>query len=55
MGIAPGALDSLTPEERHLVYKMLRLKVVANLDGSLEVSGAFGDCFVLWNEGQQLS
>jgi len=41
--VAPDALDSLTPEERHQVYKMLRLKVVANLDGSLEMSGAFGE------------
>jgi site-specific DNA recombinase len=37
----PEALDTLTPEERHQVYKMLRLKVVANADGTLEVSGAF--------------
>ena len=37
------ALESLTPEERHQVYKMLRLKVIANRDGSLEASGAFAD------------
>jgi hypothetical protein len=41
-GIAPTALDSLAPEERHHVYKMLRLKVVAHSDEALEVSGAFG-------------
>jgi hypothetical protein len=29
---------------------MLRLEVVVNLDGSLEVGGAFGDSFVLSNE-----
>jgi Recombinase zinc beta ribbon domain len=41
--VAPDALESLTPEERHQVYKMLRLKVIANRDGSLEASGAFAD------------
>ena len=34
------ATDALTPEERHQLYKMLRLKVVAYPDQSLEVSGA---------------
>jgi hypothetical protein len=38
---APDALDSLTPEERHRVYRMLRLEVIANHDGSLEAAGAF--------------
>jgi DNA repair ATPase RecN len=42
---APDALDELTPEERRQVYKMLRLKVRAYLDGSSEVSGAFSDGF----------
>jgi DNA repair exonuclease SbcCD ATPase subunit len=37
----PEALDVLRPEERHRVYKTLRLRVVAFADGSLEVSGAF--------------
>lgn len=39
-GMAPGALASLTPEERHRVYEMLKLRVVAQLDGTLEVNGA---------------
>jgi site-specific DNA recombinase len=43
--VAPDALDSLTPKERHRVYKMLRLKVEANPDDSLELIGAFGDGF----------
>jgi site-specific DNA recombinase len=30
--LAPDALDSLAPEERHRLYKMLKLKVVAHLD-----------------------
>jgi site-specific DNA recombinase len=41
--IAPEALDSLTPEERHHLYRMLRLEVVVRPDGDLEVSGAFGE------------
>jgi len=36
----PEALDALEPEERHRVYKMLRLRAVAFPDGTLEVSGA---------------
>jgi site-specific DNA recombinase len=40
---APDALDELTLEERRQVYKMLRLKVRAYLDGPLEVSGAFSE------------
>jgi Recombinase zinc beta ribbon domain len=36
---APDALEALTPEERHHVYKILRLRVLAHLDGSLEPSG----------------
>ena len=41
--LAPKALDSLTPEERHRLYKMLKLRVNVDLDGSLEVSGALVD------------
>jgi site-specific DNA recombinase len=40
-GLVPGALESLSPRERHQVYRMLRLKVVAHPDDKLEVSGAF--------------
>jgi site-specific DNA recombinase len=35
--LAPEALDSLTSEERHRLYKMLRLVAFAHPDGSLEV------------------
>ena len=38
-GLAPEALASLDPEERHQLYKMLRLKVAVNLDGTLEIGG----------------
>jgi hypothetical protein len=41
MDIAPIALDSLTPEERHRFYKMLDLRVIAYPDRALEVE--FGD------------
>jgi site-specific DNA recombinase len=37
--MAPEALSSLTPEERHQVYKMLRLKVIAHLSGDVELAG----------------
>jgi hypothetical protein len=45
--IAPEALDSLTPEERHRLYKMLRLEVLVRPDSSLEVSGVFGEAVSL--------
>jgi site-specific DNA recombinase len=45
--IAPEALEVLAPEERHQFYKMLRLKVITNRDGSLEVKGAFSNDFSL--------
>ena len=37
--MAPEALRSLTPEERHQVYKKLRLRVIAHLGGDLELTG----------------
>ncbi len=37
--MAPEALHSLTPEEHHQVYKMLRLKVIAHLSGDVELAG----------------
>jgi hypothetical protein len=50
-GMVPGALDDLAPEERHHVYKMLRLRILAYPDGTLEVSGIFGDGLVLSEYG----
>ncbi len=38
--IAP---EALTPEERHHLYRMLRLEVIVRLDASLKVSGVFGE------------
>jgi hypothetical protein len=40
-GLVPDALEKLSPRERHQVYRMLHLRVVAHLDDKLEVSGAF--------------
>jgi hypothetical protein len=47
--IAPEALDSLAPEERHQLYKMLRLEVIVRLDANLEVSGVFGEGLLVSN------
>ncbi len=44
--MAPEAPDILSPEERRRLYRMLRLKVIANPDRSLEVSGALETGFV---------
>ena len=41
-GMVPEALDSLGPEERHRIYKMIRLKVLAYPEARLEVSGVLG-------------
>jgi site-specific DNA recombinase len=37
--MAAGVLEALTPEERHQFYKMGRLEVLTDADGSIEVSG----------------
>jgi DNA invertase Pin-like site-specific DNA recombinase len=42
--VVPEALENLAPEERHRVYKMLRLRVLAYPDARLEVSGVLGTC-----------
>ncbi len=41
-GAVPEALETLTPDERHRAYKMLRLKVLAYPDSRLEVNGFLG-------------
>ena len=40
-GRTPEALEALTSEERHRLYKMLRLSVKIHPDGSAEIAGAF--------------
>jgi hypothetical protein len=44
--MAPKALGSMSPEERHRLYCMLRLKVFVKFDRSLEVTGALAMGFV---------
>jgi len=51
--MVPEELDRLTAAERNHVYKMLRLRVLAYQDQTYEVSGVFGDCFALENQGEQ--
>jgi len=53
-GMTPAALEALTPEERHQVYKMLRLAVEISPDGSLDISGVLGDSFVSENQDERL-
>ena len=50
--MVPQELDALAPEERHHLYKMLRIGVVSNVDRSLLVSGALAD--TLEDEFRQL-
>ena len=45
-GMAPEALNALSSEERHQLYRMLRLKVTANPDKSVEITGALVHEFV---------
>jgi hypothetical protein len=40
---APEALDGLTPEQHHQVYKMLRLRAAVRIGGTIEISGMFGE------------
>ncbi|MDQ3942077.1 MAG: hypothetical protein M3254_03120 [Actinomycetota bacterium] len=47
----PEALDSLIPEERHRLYKMLRITVIVQPDTTLEVSGVFGEGLSVSNQG----
>lgn len=42
-GRTPDALEALGSEERHRLYKMLRLSVKIHPDGSAEVAGAFSE------------
>jgi hypothetical protein len=44
--MAPEALDSLIPEERHQLYKILRLRITAAANRTLMVEGMFGQLSV---------
>ena len=39
-GLGPEVLDALSAEERHMIYKMLRLKVATKPDRGLEFTGS---------------
>ncbi len=43
MQIASEALEALSPDEKHQLYRILQLKVIVRQDGTPEVSGAFGE------------
>ena len=53
--MTPAALDNLSPEERHDVYKMLRITVEASPDGSLNVTGVLGDSYVSEHQDERLA
>ena len=38
-GLVPEALDDLTGEEKHQVYRMIRLRVTIRQDGGLDAEG----------------
>jgi hypothetical protein len=40
--LAPEALESLEPAERHRVYRMLKLRVSVGGDDGIEANGPFG-------------
>ena len=49
-GIAPEALDSLTPEQRHDFYKLVQLQVVVYPNGDLEIIWAGGPSLYFSNQ-----
>ena len=49
--IAPEALDRLIPEERHRLYKLLRITVIVQPDTTLEISGIFGEGLSVSSQG----
>jgi hypothetical protein len=49
-GLMPEALDDLDSEERHRIYNMLRLRVSAFPDGTLEVGGTLSDGHLICKE-----
>ena len=55
--MTPDALDSLDSEERHHIYKMLKLRVLIYPDGALEIVGVLTDSFsrTIQDEGDVLA
>jgi hypothetical protein len=54
-GLVPEALEELSPKERHRVYRMLRLSVVAHSDATLEVHGALSRAGLVTNDSLRTS
>lgn len=52
--MAPDALDALDSEDRHHVYKILKLRVAVYADGALDISGALSDRFSQENRDHDL-
>jgi len=48
--MTPDALDALDSEERHHIYKLLKLKVLVSADGSLQIIGALANRFAHLNQ-----
>jgi hypothetical protein len=42
-GMVEETLEDLAPEERHRIYKLLRLNIYARPDWPLEITGVFVD------------
>src|SRR5918997_4979666 len=42
VGLIPAILEPLVPEERHRVYRLLRLQAASGQDGNVEMSGVIG-------------
>jgi aminopeptidase N len=54
-GLMPKSLDDLDSEERHRIYNMLRLRVSAFPDGTLEVGGTLSDGHLVCKESTRRS
>jgi hypothetical protein len=39
VAMTPEAIDGLAPEVRHRIYKMMKLRVFAHLNGGIEING----------------
>jgi hypothetical protein len=39
VAMTPEAIDGLAPEERHRIYKIMKLRASALLDGGIEING----------------
>ena len=49
--LIPQKLQDLDPEERRQIYAMLRLRIVVDLDGDMEITGVIGAEQMLCDSG----